>query len=117
MARKLKIAIAGGSAAGLLAALKLARAGHEVVVLEQHRTEPSSDLELAANRAFRSSAPQIVQPHVIMAKCRQLILHYFPDLYEHLIAAGVAEAPLSTQMPPSLVDKTRRSDDEQFTML
>jgi 2-polyprenyl-6-methoxyphenol hydroxylase-like FAD-dependent oxidoreductase len=41
----LRIAIAGGSAAGLFAALLLARAGHDVVVLERDRLEPAADVE------------------------------------------------------------------------
>ena len=63
------IAIAGGSAAGLFAALLLARAGHHVVVLERDSLELAPDVESAAGAAFRPSAPQIVQPHIVMARC------------------------------------------------
>ena len=49
----MNIAIIGGSAAGLFAALLLARAGHEVVVLERDRLEPAPDVESAAAAAFR----------------------------------------------------------------
>ena len=117
MKRPLKFAIAGGSAAGLLASLMLARAGHEVVVLEQDRSEPAPDVESAAASAFRSAAPQIVQPHIVMARCRQLIMEYLPDVYRLLLAAGVAEAPISTQMPASLSDAAARPGDERFTLL
>ena len=114
MGGALRIAIAGGSAAGLFAALLLARAGHDVVVLERDRLEPAADVESAAAAAFRPSAPQIVQPHLIMARCRQLLIERLPDVYAGLLAAGVAEAPLRTQMPDTLADTapgpgTRRS--------
>ena len=69
----LKIAIVGGAAAGVLASLMLGRAGHEVVVLEQDRLEPAPDVESAAASAFRPTAPQIVQPHVIGARGRELL--------------------------------------------
>ena len=100
----MRIAIAGGSAAGLFAALLLARAAHNVVVLERDRLAPAADVESAAKMAFRPSAPQIVQPHLIMARCRQLLIERLPDVYAGLLAAGVAEAPLRTQMPDTLAD-------------
>jgi hypothetical protein len=86
------IAIAGGSAAGLFAALLLARAGHDVVVIERDRLAPAPDAETAAAAAFRPSAPQIVQPHLIMARCRELLIERLPDVYAGLLAAGVAGA-------------------------
>ena len=109
------IAIAGGSAAGLFAALLLARAGHHVVVLERDSLELAPDVESAAGEAFRPSAPQIVQPHIVMARCRQLLIERLPDVYDGLLAAGVTEAPLWTQMPESLSDTAARPGDEQLT--
>ncbi len=113
----MKIAIVGGGAAGLLASLMLARAGHEVVVLERDRLEPAPDVESAAAPAFRPTAPQIVQPHIIMARFRELLRQRLPDVYDGLLAAGVVEAPLSTQMPASLSDKLAWPGDERLTPL
>ncbi len=56
----LKIAIVGAGAGGLFASLLLARAGHEVLVLEQAPLQPAHDVESAAASAFRPTAPQIV---------------------------------------------------------
>ncbi|MFY9932505.1 MAG: hypothetical protein WAK82_31350 [Streptosporangiaceae bacterium] len=110
----MKIAIAGGSAAGLFAALLLARAGHEVVVLERDSLMPAPDVEAAAAAAFRPSAPQIVQPHLIMARCRELLIERLADVYKGLLAAGAVEAPLRTQMPPTLADQADRPGDERL---
>ena len=54
----MKITIIGGGAGGLFAALLLARAGHEVVVLEQDRVEPGADVESAAGSAYRPTGPR-----------------------------------------------------------
>jgi flavin-dependent dehydrogenase len=114
---EVKIVIAGGSAGGMFASLILARAGHEVLLLEREGLEAAPDVEAAASAAFRTGAPQIVQPHIIMARCRELLMEHLPDVHANLLASGVAEAPLWTQMPPSLADKTPRPGDERFTLL
>ena len=113
----MEIAVVGGGAAGLSAALLLARAGHAVLVLERDRLAPALDVEAAAAAAFRPTAPQIVQPHIVMARCRELLRERLPDVYAGLLAAGVAEAPLATQMPPSLTDRAAWPGDERLTAL
>jgi 2-polyprenyl-6-methoxyphenol hydroxylase-like FAD-dependent oxidoreductase len=112
-----KVAIVGAGTAGLFASLMLARAGHEVIVLERVRIQPAPDVESAAAAAFRPSAPQIVQPHIVMARCRELLLQWLPDVYGALITAGVTEAPVWTQMPDSLSDHSTWPGDERLTML
>jgi 2-polyprenyl-6-methoxyphenol hydroxylase-like FAD-dependent oxidoreductase len=112
-----QVTVVGASGAGAFAALLLARAGHRVVVLERDRLEPAPDVEAAADAAFRPTAPQIVQPHIVMARCRELLRERLPDVYAALLAAGVVEASLATQMPASLADRAPRPGDERLAML
>jgi 2-polyprenyl-6-methoxyphenol hydroxylase-like FAD-dependent oxidoreductase len=113
----MRIVMVGGDAAGLLGALLLARSGYQVTVVERDRWDRDGDVEAAASAAFRGSAPQIVQPHVITALFRELVRRELPDLYTALLAAGVVEAPLATQMPPTLRDRAPRAGDERLTLL
>ena len=45
------------------------------------------------------------------------MLQHLPDVYCNLLAAGVLEAPIRSQMPPSLTDKEVWPGDERLTML
>ena len=117
MTTALQVVVVGGSAAGLFTSLLLARAGHTVVVVEQESRQIANDVESAAKSAFRLTAPHIVQPHAVMARCRELLIERLPDIYAQLLAAGVCEAPLSTQMPASLPDTAFRPGDERLTFL
>jgi len=107
----------GGGGTGCIAALLLARAGHEVIVLERDTLPVHPDVERAAAAAFRPTAPQLVHPHILMARTRELLSELLPDVYDELLRAGAVVAPLHTQMPPSLPDKSPRPGDERMTVM
>jgi 2-polyprenyl-6-methoxyphenol hydroxylase-like FAD-dependent oxidoreductase len=113
----MNIVVAGGSAAGLFTSLLLARAGHSVVLVEQEQLKLADDVDSAAKSAFRAAAPHIVQPHIVMARCRELLIEHLPDIHADLIGAGVNEVPFSLQMPESLADSDFRPGDERLTVL
>lgn len=111
----MKIAVVGGSAGGMFASLLLARAGHEVLLLEQDGLEVAADVESAARSALRASAPQIVHPHFLVAKCRDLLSESLPDVFEALLAAGASPVPLTMRMPSTLSDRSGWPGDERLT--
>jgi 2-polyprenyl-6-methoxyphenol hydroxylase-like FAD-dependent oxidoreductase len=112
----MRVAIVGGSAAGLFTALLLHEAGHDVVVLDRDDISPAADVGGAAAKAFRAAAPQIVQPHAVLPLCRELLLERLPAVHSELLAAGVVEAPFASQVPPSLTHWTPQPGDERITM-
>ena len=111
----MRIMVVGGSAAGQFTALLLARAGHEVVLLDRDPIEPASDVEAAAASAFRPAVPQFVQPHMVLPRCRLLLRQALPDVYDALLAAGAGEAKLASAMPPTLPDHAGRLGDDEYT--
>jgi len=111
----MRIIVVGGSAAGQFAALLLARAGHEVLLLDQDPVEPASGVEAAAAGAFRPAVPQFVQPHVVLPRCRLLLRQALPDVHAALLAAGAREVPLASAMPPTLPVSTSWPGDDEFT--
>ncbi len=105
------------SAAGSTAALLLARDGHRVTLVDRDDLRPAPDVESAAATAFRATAPQIVQPHVVLATCRTLLRQRLPDVYSSMIEAGAVEAALNTQMPDTLNDHASVPGDDDLTLV
>jgi 2-polyprenyl-6-methoxyphenol hydroxylase-like FAD-dependent oxidoreductase len=109
--------VIGGSAAGIFASLLLARNGHDVLLVDQDALELATDLESAARSALRASAPQIVHPHFLIARCRELLSEVLPDVLEALLVAGGSPVPLPMRMPLTLSDRDSRPGDERLTTL
>ncbi len=112
----MKVVVVGSSAAGQVAALLMALAGHEVLLLDRDDLLPAVDVETAAATALRPAAPQIVQPHALLPRCRLLLRQHLPDLHEALLTAGALEATLSVAAPPSVHLEPQPGDDD-FTAI
>jgi 2-polyprenyl-6-methoxyphenol hydroxylase-like FAD-dependent oxidoreductase len=112
----MKVTVVGGSAAGQLTSLLLAKAGHQVVILDSDPLPVAPDVEAAATRAFRQAAPQLVQPHALLPRCRLLLREHVPDVFDQLLAAGAVESPLARNAPPNLVVDEQSGDDDYTSL-
>jgi 2-polyprenyl-6-methoxyphenol hydroxylase-like FAD-dependent oxidoreductase len=83
----MKFVVAGGGVAGLAASLALARAGHEVVVLERDVVDPGESPS-GAFEVARRGIPHYFQPHAFLPRGRRLLSDWAPDVLGALTDAG-----------------------------
>ena len=93
----MRFAVAGGGVAGLAAALAVARAGHEAVVVERDPVgaEDSPD---AAFDAPRKGIPHFQQPHTFLPRGRRELAALAPDVLEELREAGAHEQDVAEKL-------------------
>jgi 2-polyprenyl-6-methoxyphenol hydroxylase-like FAD-dependent oxidoreductase len=107
-----RVAIIGGSVAGLAGAILLARQGHEVQVFDTDDIRPARDAESAARDAWRPGAPHAPHGHGLPSLGRRVLLTRLPDVREALLANGVLEVPML--MPPTITDRTPDPRDDEL---
>ena len=105
-----RIAVIGGSVAGLAAGILLARQGHEVLIFDGDDIRPTRDIETAARNAWRPGAPHAPHGHGLLSLGRRVLLTRLPDVREGLLANGAVELPMI--MPSTIADHSERADDE-----
>jgi 2-polyprenyl-6-methoxyphenol hydroxylase-like FAD-dependent oxidoreductase len=91
------VIIAGSGVGGLASALLMARAGHEVTLLEQDAAPAAGDVE-SAFAAQRSGAPQAHQTHGFLARFAVELRERLPDVYEALLAEGCITMPTTANL-------------------
>jgi 2-polyprenyl-6-methoxyphenol hydroxylase-like FAD-dependent oxidoreductase len=105
-----KFVVAGGGVAGLAASLAVARAGHEVVVLERDRVPVGP-----ARHAFdveRRGIPHYFQPHAFLPRGRRLLSDWAPDVLETLLEVGADPQDLALKLRGP-----REPEDEELVYL
>lgn len=91
-----RVVIVGAGAAGLLAAVFLARAGRRVLVLDRDPTAAPGPAEP------RPGVPQARHSHAYLARFRVLLARRAPDLLAALLAAGAREISLLETAPAEI---------------
>jgi 2-polyprenyl-6-methoxyphenol hydroxylase-like FAD-dependent oxidoreductase len=104
-----RVVIVGAGAAGLLAAVFLARTGRQILVVERDAAPASAPGAGAAIGEARPGLPQARHSHAYLASFRALLTRRSPDLLAALLTAGAREIPLLATAPAG--GEAGRADD------
>jgi 2-polyprenyl-6-methoxyphenol hydroxylase-like FAD-dependent oxidoreductase len=113
----MRIAIVGGSVAGLCCGLLLARNGHEVTIFERDATPLPESPEHAFEAWHRVGAPQTRHSHAFLARLHRGLREREPALLEALFAAGAEPMRFRDLLPPALASAAANPEDEEITLL
>jgi 2-polyprenyl-6-methoxyphenol hydroxylase-like FAD-dependent oxidoreductase len=112
-----EVVVCGGGLIGLSAAVMLARAGHQVTVLEADPALSPEDPAEAWDRWARAGVAQFHQPHTMLAGFREVLRTELPDVHDRLLAAGCIEVDPLVNLPPALAGDRSRPGDDRLTIL
>ena len=93
----MRVVVAGGGVAGLAAALAVARAGHEAVVIERDSVDPDGSPR-DAFRIQRRGIPHYSQPHAFLPRGRRVLSDWAPDVIETLLEIGAESQDLGLKL-------------------
>jgi 2-polyprenyl-6-methoxyphenol hydroxylase-like FAD-dependent oxidoreductase len=111
------ILVVGGGMSGLLSALMLARDGHQVTVMERDDTDVPETADEAFDGWDRSGAAHARQSHAILARLRRILRERAPDVIDALLAQGATELSVERILPPDIVDREPRPEDDDLVLL
>jgi 2-polyprenyl-6-methoxyphenol hydroxylase-like FAD-dependent oxidoreductase len=104
----MRVVVAGGGPAGLLAALCLDADGHEVTVVDPDLIPASQELasdELAA--LPRPGVPQARHPHNFLPRALAVLRELAPDVLAEVLDCGAVEVDLRVHLPEGQPDPLR----------
>jgi 2-polyprenyl-6-methoxyphenol hydroxylase-like FAD-dependent oxidoreductase len=112
----MRVGIVGAGVAGLGSALMLARAGHNVTLLERDAT-PLPNTPDEAFAWVRRGAPQVRHSHAFLARGRNVLRDRLPDVRQALLDAGATEVGWADMVPETVEDRSPQPGDEDLVML
>jgi 2-polyprenyl-6-methoxyphenol hydroxylase-like FAD-dependent oxidoreductase len=107
-----RIVVVGAGIAGLGAAMALARADREIVILDRDAAPPPN-VETAFDTWERKGVTQLRHSHVFLGCLVTLIRNKHPRLHDMLHKAGAREIDFETALPASLRDKYVAADGDR----
>jgi 2-polyprenyl-6-methoxyphenol hydroxylase-like FAD-dependent oxidoreductase len=109
-----RFVIVGAGIGGLVAALMLAREGHEVVVCERDASPVPSDPDEMWSSWTRPGTPQARLGHTFLAGFRQMLDERLPDVIESVLSVGAQAWDATLEMPG---DERRGEDAELVSIM
>lgn len=106
----------GGGVAGLTAALKFGRQGHEVTLVERDQT-PMPETPDAAFAWVRRGAPQVRHSHAFLGRLRTSLARNEPDVLAALLEAGATEMRFGENLPPTMTGFVPEPADDDLAMI
>ena len=94
-----RIVVLGAGTSGLLAAIALARRGHDVSLVEKDPRPARIDATNLFTAWHRRGTPQAFLPHGLMGRARVLLRERAPDLLASFYDAGAIDFDLSRFVP------------------
>src|SRR5215218_7566844 len=107
----MRFVVAGGGVAGLAAALAVARAGHDAVVLERDLADPGGSPQ-GSFEVERRGIPHYLQPHAFLPRGRRVLSDSAPDVLDALVEAGADPQDLALKL-----EGPRQPEDEDLVYL
>ncbi|MCC7362891.1 MAG: FAD-dependent monooxygenase [Dehalococcoidia bacterium] len=112
-----RVVVVGGSIAGLVSALALARSGQQVTILEKDPMPLPATPDDAFDAWTRRGSPQVRHSHAFLARMRNLIRDREPGLRQRLLDAGAEEITFKAQALRYFPDAEFEQGDEDLTLL
>lgn len=112
-----RICVLGGGVCGLATAMMLARAGHDMTVIERDAGEPPETLDEAWSAWERKGVAQFRQTHGLQARVRHILAAELPDVLDAFRDAGACRLDPLANLPPLIADRAPREGDDRFWTL
>ena len=107
------VIIVGAGVTGLCTGLALAKAGHQVTVVERDTPPPKGGPDEAFFGWNRRGAAQFRHPHAFLAVMSNLLQESFPDLIDDFFAAGARKVSFESMLPPDLKTKYQPDPEDE----
>ncbi len=112
-----QVIVVGGSIAGLISALALARAGQRVTVVEKDPTPLPPTPDEAFDAWDRRGSPQVRHSHAFLGRMTKLIREREPELLARLLELGAEEISFRSQARRYFPDAAFEPGDDDVALL